>query len=78
MTGYSMLQILELLDNRRKIINMIKEFPYHGSAEMNLTSIHEDEGSSLASFSGLRIWHCHELWCRSQMLLRSGIAMAVA
>ena len=19
---------------------------------------------SLASFNGLRIWHCHELWCR--------------
>jgi len=27
---------------------------------------------SLASLSGLRIWHCHELWCRSQMRLRSG------
>ena len=24
---------------------------------------------SLASPSGLRIWHCHELWCRSQMWL---------
>ena len=31
---------------------------------------------SLASLSGLRIQHCHELWCRSQMQLRSGIAMA--
>ena len=26
---------------------------------------------SLASLSGLRIWHCHELWCRSQMRLGS-------
>ena len=25
----------------------------------------------LASLSGLRIWHCHELWCRSQMGLGS-------
>ena len=33
---------------------------------------------SLALPSGLRIWHCCELWCRSQMRLRSGIAAAVA
>ena len=32
---------------------------------------------SLALLSGLRIWHCHELWCRSQTQLGSGIAMAV-
>ena len=28
---------------------------------------------SLASLSGLRIWHCHDLWCRSQMWLGSGV-----
>ena len=27
--------------------------------------------------SGLRIQHCHELWCRLQMLLRSRVAVAV-
>ena len=32
---------------------------------------------SLSLFSGLRIWHRHELWCRSQTWLRSGIAVAV-
>ena len=32
---------------------------------------------SLALLSGLRIQHCCELWCRSQMWLRSGIAVAV-
>ena len=32
---------------------------------------------SLASLNGLRIQYCHELWCRSQMWLRSGVAMAV-
>ena len=32
----------------------------------------------LASLSGLRIWHCHELWCRWQMWLGSGTAVAVA
>ena len=33
---------------------------------------------SLASLSGLRIKHCHELWYRSQTWLRSGIAVAIA
>ena len=32
---------------------------------------------SLASLSGLRIWHCHELTCRSQTWLRSHVAVAV-
>ena len=32
----------------------------------------------LASFSGLGIHCCHELWYRSQMQLRCGIAVAVA
>ena len=32
---------------------------------------------SLASFSGLRIWHCCELWCRLQMQLRSHIVAVV-
>ena len=32
---------------------------------------------SLASFTSLRIWHCRELWCRSQTQLRSCVAVAV-
>ena len=32
---------------------------------------------SLVSLSGLRIWHCCELWCKLQMRLRSGVAVAV-
>ena len=32
----------------------------------------------MASLNGLRIWCCHELCCRLQTRLRSGIAMAVA
>ena len=32
---------------------------------------------SLAFISGSRIWHCHKLWCRSQMQLGSGVAVAV-
>ena len=46
--------------------------------EKNLTSIHENASSSLALLSGLGIWHCCELWCRSQMELRSHVAVAVA
>ena len=30
---------------------------------------------SLASLSGLRIWHGRDLWCRLQMQLGSGIAV---
>ena len=33
---------------------------------------------SPASPSGLRIWHCRELWCRSQTRLRSFIAVSQA
>ena len=32
---------------------------------------------SLTWLSRLRIWHCPELWCRSQMWLGSHIAVAV-
>ena len=45
-----------------------------GSAEMNLTAIHEDP---LASLSGFRFWRCRELGCRSQMGLGSRVAVAV-
>ena len=31
----------------------------------------------LASLRGLRIRHCHELWCKLQMRLGSGVAVAV-
>ena len=48
---------------------------HRGSVEINLTGIHEV--GSLALFSGLRIQHCCDLWCRSQMWLRSCVAVAV-
>ena len=44
---------------------------------MDLTSIHEDMGSSLASLSGLRIWHCRELWYKLQTRLGSRVVVAV-
>ena len=43
----------------------------------NPTGIHEDSGMILASLSGLKICHCCELWCRSQMWLGSHVAVAV-
>ena len=47
------------------------------SAETHLTIIHEDAVLSLPLLSGLKIWYCRELWCRSQTRLRSGISVAV-
>ena len=48
-----------------------------GSAETNLTSIHKDTGSIPDLARWLRIWHCLELWYRSQMQVGSGMAVAV-
>ena len=45
--------------------------------ETNLTSIHADTGSIPGlALSGLRIQHCRELWCRSQVRLGSHVAVA--
>ena len=57
---------------------LIRKQAQGGSVVANLTSIHEDAGSIPAPLRGLRIQHCHELQCRSQMQLGSGVAVAVA
>ena len=44
----------------------------------SLTLCMRTQVRSLASLSGLRIKRCHELWCRSQLWLRSSVAVAVA
>ena len=51
----------------------------HGSAVTIPIVVHEDASliPGLISLSGLRIWHCHELWCTLQTWLRSGIAVAI-
>ena len=41
----------------------------------NPTCVHEDGVRSLASLSGLRIWHCHKLRHRSQMRLEWGLLL---
>ena len=48
-----------------------------GAAETSLTSNQRSWVRSLVSLSGLRIWCCCELWCRSQMRLGSCVALAV-
>ena len=37
--------------------------PVVATGEANLTRIHEDAGSILASLSGSGIWHCRERGC---------------
>ena len=44
-----------------------------GAVAASLHQSHSNVGSKL---SGLRIQHCHELWCRLQRQLRSGVAVA--
>ena len=48
-----------------------------GAVVTNLTGSTRLWVRSLALLSGLRTWRCHELWRRSQMRLRSGVAVAV-
>ena len=38
---------------------------------------HEVVGSIPGLAQWLRIWRCRELWCRSQVRLGSGVALAV-
>ena len=60
------------LKNRQR-----REFPLRQSETRNrLVSMRMQVGS-LALLCGSGIWRCHELWCRSQMWLRSCVAVAV-
>ena len=48
-----------------------------GAVETNLTSNHEVGGSIPGLAQWVKVWPGCELWCRSQMQLRSCIAVAV-
>ena len=48
--------------------NIILGVPAVAHWVTNPTSFHEDVGSTPASLSGLRTWHCCELCCRLQWL----------
>ena len=50
---------------------------YRGSMETNPTRNHEVVGSIPGLLSGLRIWYCHELCCRSQTRLGSHVAVTM-
>ena len=60
---------------RKKRKKKKKGIPILAQQLTNPTSIMRMWVHSLATFSGLKIRHCHELW--SQMWLGSGIAVAV-
>ena len=62
---------------RRKYLDF-KTAQRHSHCGSVVTNPSRSWVQSLASFSGLRIPHCHELWCRSQTWLRSFVAVAVA
>ena len=49
-----------------------------GSAETNLTSIHEVVGSTPGLSQWIKDTMCSELWCRSQKQLGSHVAVAMA
>ena len=64
-------EILMILDNfflfDKTFLNLV--FPPQLSGLRTQHSVCEDASLTLASLSGLGIWHCCQLWCRSQMLL---------
>ena len=50
--------------------------PFAAQQVKNLTSVHEDVGS-IPGLTQLRIQGCCELWHKSQMWLKSHVAVAV-
>ena len=67
-----------LLSSRRYVRNyLLREFLLWLNRLRTQCYFCEDVGWSLALLSVLRIWRCHRLWCRSQMWLRSDVAVAL-
>ena len=53
-------------------------FPLLKQLYLGVPVVAEMQVQSLASLSGLRIQHCHNLWCRSEVQLGSAVAVSVA
>jgi len=83
--GFLREMITKLSDKRdwmeretRHVKKCVRRVPVVAQCLTNPTGILEEPGvQSLASLSGLSIWNCHKLWCRSQMLFGSRVAVAV-
>ena len=73
---YSSVTLLRLSLLNQFKITILWEFPLWLSGLRTQHSV-QMEVESLASFSGLRIWHCHKLQHRSQMQLGSGTAVGI-
>ena len=72
------LQWSELSHDQQRSLYLDLEFPLWLRALRTQLVSMRMQVLLLASLSGLRIRRCHELWCRSQMQLGSGVAVAVA
>ena len=72
----------------KEFVSIIKNLPIKKTPELGVPVMAQQKQiqlgtmklwvRSLALLSGLRIQRCHELWCRPQTLLGSGIAVALA
>ena len=75
---YSWFQLPIVNCNQKILKGKFQGIPVIAQRVKNPTSVHEDLGSITGLDRGLKIWHCHKLWPRSQMWLGSHIAVAVA
>ena len=66
------------MDDQKTHEKKFKDFPLWLSGNKSDLVSMRAQVRSQASLSGLRIQPCHDLWCRFQMRLGSGVAVAMA
>ena len=66
-----------MLREKRQTKKAIYWSSRHDEVKTNLTRNHDVAGSIPDLAQWVRIWHCHELWYRSQTQLGSDVAVAV-
>ena len=79
-TNYINYKLKKSLSQKTKVVRLktsVFGVPAMAQQLVKLTSILRKQVRSLASFSGLRIRCCRELWCRLQTQLGSHIGVAV-